>query len=143
MRLAHLQSSRPPWYDRNSVTYAFSGTALNAAPHGTTIRATYTVPANRKAMMEFTTNYIQRITAAAPNGTIAAFVTMLPATGGGIYAMQNFLVSNTALQIVTENSEQQAVMVTGDYFDISDYDDSTGGTATIATSVKITEFDAQ
>lgn len=143
MRLAHLQSSRPPWYDRNSVTYAFSGTALNAAPHGTTSRATYTVPANRKAMLEFTTNYIQRVTAAAPNGTIGAFVNLLPATGGGIFAMQNFLISNTVLQIVTENSEQQAVMIEGDYLSITDYDDSTGGTATIATSVKITEYDAQ
>lgn len=94
-------------------------------------------------MLEFTTNYIQRVTAAAPNGTIGAFVNLLPATGGGIFAMQNFLISNTVLQIVTENSEQQAVMIEGDYLSITDYDDSTGGTATIATSVKITEYDAQ
>jgi hypothetical protein len=51
MEIVNAASSRADWYDRNAAANSISYSANDVDPHGTTVRDSYTVPANRKALI--------------------------------------------------------------------------------------------
>jgi hypothetical protein len=133
---------RQQWIDRNplSIAKAFIQTAV--APHATTSRWSYTVPAARKCQLEMAQQQILRETAAAPVNFVSNVVRYTPSGG----ALTTLIRIDSLLNTV--GATAQAILggaVTGypgDQFEGVTSDASTGGTNTFVTTAKFTEFDA-
>src|SRR6266478_4432571 len=81
MRIGNSLAGRPPFYDRNplNVGKTFSGVGL--APHGSTQRWVYTVPANRKAFIASAISQVLRNTVATTPARYFAGIQDTPAIG--------------------------------------------------------------
>lgn len=142
MRLFQLEPARPQWYDRNPLakSLAFAGSAI--APHGNTVRWTYTVPANRKCLLEWNYNFILRETAAGVLGAEVIQINYTPSGGGGALLQDTRQVNNSANALTQITTTPQLSLFAGDNVNGDTTDTSTGGTSTYALMAKGTEFDA-
>jgi len=113
-------------------------------PHALTLRATYTVPATRKAMIEVLTVWLERATVAAPLDVYRAFWRITRATDGDQTDVIQVIerVSNVAGD--TRHAEIGANFMLNPNDSIQGYtsDASTGGSAYYMLTLKYTEFDA-
>lgn len=128
-----------PWYYRNplAVVLAFSGLYT---PHGSTIRATYTVPAGRAVRLHGVATFIIRTAVAAPAGGAQ---TLFTAVGVG-----NLLSTDLVSTLNTINDRVQRELDSGAWFgagrvlQFTTTDGSTGGSMIMTGSAHATEYDA-
>lgn len=142
MRTGNLQPTRPNWYDRNPTPRYFTSLVENSAPHGSVQRYTYTVPANRKCIIEVSCASWQRLTVAAPSGVATAAININDGLGSSanIPIIRNN--SNTAGFMDHALLALQAVLIAGHQLSANDLDISTGGLCTYIMDTKLTEYDA-
>lgn len=136
------QVARPAPIDRNPINRTLSGSASSAAPHATTIRFSYTVPANRKATCQAARAAVQRNTAATTPGAVQSAIRYQP-NAGALFAYLNANVVTNGVNDVSDQSlPSMGDMLAGDYIDGEDADGSTGGTTSPSQAIKIFEYDA-
>lgn len=143
MRITSSQAvARPNYIDRNPIQRLQSATVLATGPHTTTQRYSYTVPAGKRAIVEFIEQHIRRDTAAAPVGIVQVFHQYTPFGG----SLSNFsitaLATNGALDNISQNFSVGKGMAAGDVISGSTNDVGTGGTLTYVLGMAIVEFDA-
>jgi hypothetical protein len=138
VRLGSAFTGRLAYYDRTTLT-SVSLALLNAAvaPHGDTVRITYTTPTNRKAFVEAFIVFWRRVTAAAPVGTVVSESDVGLSVVGYIRNTLN-AVDNTD-RVALGNC---GLLAAGDIAKAHDSDAGTGGTCDYFSSAKIAEFDA-
>lgn len=142
MRITSSQfASRPDYFDRNPIIRWQQYVAAGIAPHGGTVRWTYTVPAGKKAYLENGFMQTRRDSVAAPAGQALASIRYTP--NGGTIA--RFAATDVSTNAVGDKDAvvlgPLALLMVGDVVDSLTQDGSTGGVMTHIATAKITEFD--
>jgi len=133
---------RPAWYDRNPVNRAIDYNASAVGPHAVTDRATYTVPAGKKALVENISLLVMRDGSPTTAGRAWAIAMIYPGGGAGWTALSAIVLSATVG--ATDHAEvgTSALLQATDVIKLRTEDLSTAGTHFYALGLKITEFDA-
>jgi len=128
---------RLEWYDRNPIERAISYTNDAVGPHGFTTRASYTVPAGKKAIVH--TGFAQITRNGAPTTADKATIYLTLASGETIR-----LSLRSATIGATEHAEISpfALAKAGTVISIATSDVSTGGTHCMDALITLTEIDA-
>lgn len=135
------QASRQ-WYDRTPATKGKSYGASGVAPHVATQRWTYTVPANRKAMLESAQIVQMRETAAGPVGRSSSYIATTTSDAVSAVAAYAVMILNAVGNPIADSKPLQAVLIAGDVVSGNTEDLSTGGTVFYQCNAKLTEYDA-
>jgi len=135
-------SARDVWGERNALDVSIAYNAGGVAPHGATVRATYTVPTARKAAVQNVSSRVRITTVATTPGIRDAYVYYVISAVNYYIVMpmlgnQDNLVSNHSEGYVGVGS----VLPVGSAVSIATYDGSTGGQCEYNISVKMTEYD--
>lgn len=135
------QIARPNYYDRQPTGILVYYTNV-VAPHGSTVRGTYTVPVGRVAFLElfFLNGY--RNNAAAATGLVQAYVEFTPNGGVASRILQIQFFTNTQYTGDRQQSPTFGQMKAGDNIRFSTFDGSTGGDCGYILAIKGVEFDA-
>jgi hypothetical protein len=141
VKLSSMWSGRPAWYDRNPLTKFLQFSAQGQAPLTVTDEWTYTVPAGRKAFIEYAFIRIMRRTAATSGTEYGAYISYLPSGGSVKNLLWIYIENNTIESKETALLGQGAILYAGDKIDGYVYDGSTGGTVDYQVVCKLTEFD--
>lgn len=134
--------ARPAYYDRNPITTMVSINLAVVAPHVLTLRASYTVPANKKAWLDSVWLHIVRSNAAAPAGPAEIRCNETTTVVGAQLATYVYHNNNTVGFDVTQNLANGGFLGTGDNIQVFTIDTSTGGSCDYDMAVKATQFDA-
>lgn len=130
------------WYDRKPISMSAYWDVTNA-PHGTTVRRTYTCPKGKIAMVELLQVEVVRMIAAGTVGLASSFVRVTP-TGQAIGDI--VLAARIPTNVVGDRAEASLgttfTMVEGDRLDLVTNDFSIGGTVREFAAYKLSEFDA-
>jgi hypothetical protein len=134
-------SDRAQYYDRNPTAIIKSAFLRTVAPHSATQRWIYTVPANRKAFVEYLTNKIRRFGAASAVADFQSLIQYTP-SGAGANVISEVISQDNAM----ENAFGDVVgsfglLVAGDSMNLVTSDLSTGGSVDYFSGLKATEFD--
>ncbi len=141
MNIQYPTGETRQFYERNSLSRMNAFLLTGVAPHILTVRSTYTVPPNRRAVL--TSGWIKqfRATAAAPVGFMQS----------GLYASINGVVSQVLEIDNIDNaigpryivsSPFQVWLNAADIITLRTRDTSTGGTMDFSGSFSYMEFDA-
>lgn len=142
MKLTTGQSSgRAQYYDRNPTNVIKSLRTAALAPHTTTQRWSYTVPAARKAYIGGAQSSVDRVTAAAPAALSFNTIQVTP-NGGSLTDWLDALIEGNNVDSRADIASSGGFMGAGDVIQSEDFDNSTGGTIQYFGSAMITEFDA-
>jgi len=133
--------ARPAWHDRNPFVI-MRGFSSVTGPHSMTDRWTYTVPAGKKAYIEFLCIKSIRATAAGTAGTVVIQITYTPSGASEQVLAATGLYTNTVGDKDEVTCGHALTMLAGDLLKGLTYDGSTGGTVNYLVVAKITEFDA-
>jgi len=114
----------------------------SAAPHGTTIRASFTVPAGKKADLDDYWLSIFRRSAAGPVGDYFARIRYTQNGGGQVIIDQAFSNDNTVTAQQNARNASLGKMLTGDNIDLATQDSSTAGTVDYNGTMKFSSYDA-
>lgn len=131
--------ARPQYYDRDPVPVAASYLAT-VAPHGSTIRASYSTAYPYAAFIESLIVDIIRVTAAAAVGPVSGHWEFLPFSGGTYRLQWVYFVDNTLQVQRAQEGNSFGYMAFGDTIQFVTVDGSTGGTNFYLGSMKGTEF---
>jgi len=134
--------ARPEWYDRNPAPAAQFYSGSGVAPHSATVRWTYTVPAGKKAMVEFIECAVWRRTAATTAGSSRGFIQYTPQGGSTVVLLRAEVNTLTLGDKDCVTTGQALVLKAGDALEAITEDLATGGNCDYILNVKITEFDA-
>jgi len=124
------------------VTRLLSYVAGAIAPHVTTQRWTYTVPAGKKAFVELAFCQVFRTGVAGTLGMCVAYVQVTPQGGSATVMLGAKMWNNTAGAQDTVEIGLAWHMKAGDQIEGITQDGSVGGTIDYQLTAKITEFDA-
>ncbi len=124
-------------FERNPESKKAEFVQNNVAPHGSTVRATYTVPANKQAQIDLITGFLFRRSAAAPEDTVTVKITA--SIGGRLLTLQ--FKDNTVGFTIKESFSRNKLLEPGESVEIETEDDSTGGAINYMLNAAITEFD--
>lgn len=129
------------FYERNSITRVLYNSQQLIGPHALTVRATYTVPAGRRAVLTATHLWKVRNTAAAPIGEWRASLRL---TVNAVQCTLRSLSSwdNTLLIPTNQDTPEAVFLNAGDIIDLLTFDGSTGGTCSYVVGASYVEFDA-
>ena len=141
MRAQHLQQTRPQWYDRNPLVIVKLSQLFQVPPFGPTATWTYTVPANRKCVIESTQATIWRDTVAAAPLDRWCGINMQDPLSTNTWIPWAVSYSNTPDSRVDLFGALQAVALAGCVISASLSDQSTGGTSSSIAAMKATEYD--
>lgn len=119
---------------------ALSYIAAGVAPHAATIRATYTVPAGRAAIVEIAQASIIRDAAPAPASIASGRVRYLPSFGGTLWLCEAVIFDAAVGARDVSAVGLTLYMAAGDTIDLETFDGSTGGTVRYAMTAKVTEI---
>jgi len=125
------------WYDRNASQAGIYWNSVNVAPHGSTVRATYTVPSGKKAFVCAAELDVRRRTAATTLGTVLAWLTF-----AGNMALQILHENNTVDNRQTITCYLGGILLSGQSLQLSTWDASTGGAMDYMLTALIVEFSA-
>lgn len=124
-------------YEKNAISESAEFTQNNVAPHGDTLRATYTVPNTKLAEIQMIELFVFRRSAGSSIGNVEIKV---DSSIRGRLATIIFR-DNTVGAVSSQNFGKSLLLETGEIITISTEDDSTGGTLNYSINVGITEFD--
>lgn len=126
---------------RAGVSRALVFAAATTAPHASTTRATYTVPAGAKALVE-QANLASVVDAAVTTAGVALVRARVTPDSGGAHAVGT-LVAPTALVVGTGDSRTEPMGIllnAGNVVDLFTEDAATGGTRRYEASIDLLEF---
>lgn len=141
MRAQHLQQTRPQWYDRNPLVIVKLSQLFAVGPFGPSTGWNYTVPANRKCVIESTQATIWRDTAAAAPLDRWAGINLQDPLTTNTWIPWAVSMSNTVDNRQDLFGALQAVALAGNVISCSLSDQSTGGTSSFIAAMKATEYD--
>jgi len=130
-------SARPEWYDRNPSQAGIYYSQTNIAPHGNTVRATYTAPSGKKAFVAAGQLDVRRRTAATTLGMVLASLTF-----AGTIGFQALHENNTVDSRRSIETSVGGVLFAGQALQLQTQDGSTGGAMDYILTALIVEFDA-
>jgi len=142
MRFAHALFTRPDWYDRNPITRINGYLAGGVAPHGTTQRWSYTVPAGKKTLVQVAASNISRTTVAAPAAFARAILQLTPSGGAATELISAINEGNAIGNNQVASNMGTMVLLPGDAITGLTADGSTGGSHAYLVSMEGLEFDA-
>ncbi len=142
MRAGFFGGTRGNYFDRTPTQNPLSVSLSNVAPTPDTVRATYTVPAARKALVSSLFVSFVRITSATTPAEVHHRVLFTPSGGGGKITLEVVLQTNNVGDRASEALSPQAVLLAGDLIEFHTFDLSTGGTVSYSGGALITEFAA-
>ena len=142
MKIFSGQPARSSEYDRTPAVKAIFYQASGVAPHIATSRASYTVPAGRKARVTSYKLQTDRATAATTAGKVGVYALYTPSGQGALTVRLSYSLSNTVGFTDEINSPGFDILLPGDVLAIYTVDASTGGTMNYDLAVNILEFDA-
>lgn len=130
-------------YDRNPITVALSVAPGTVAPHADTIRASYTIPTGKRAILEAVDIIIEIITAAGPSGDKRAELRYVPNGGADTQFIRAGLLasSNTIGDKQFKAFGLSAIFSDGDVINARTADIGTGGTTSPQIKAKFTEYE--
>lgn len=131
---------RNDWYDRNCVVGGVNFNAL-VGPHAGILRATYTVPAGKKTLVDFIEATGYRVTAAGPSGIIALYGMYTPSGGAGRILYRHWTDLPAVNATYDKHLNSRLLMQVGDTIDMYTLDSSTGGTVSHYGLINTNEFD--
>ncbi len=136
--------ARPDYYDRNAADVSLNWASGGTGPHTATVRAAYTVPAGKKALVEAAVCYLQRLTAQTVIGNVALMVGVYSAAGAFLYNVVALPSYTTAAYQppITEHQPRIGILFAGQILKIISSDLGTNGTVAYDASAKIVEMDA-
>ena len=134
--------ARPSPGDRNPSNKVPAYAATGVAPAVATSRATYTVPAGRKADVETILLQINRATAAGTPGLFQGYLQYTPSGGSAVTIASTQSITNTVGQGDEVNEAPSLTLLAGDNIQLWTVDASTTGTVNYTLSVVLTEYDA-
>ena len=137
MRVGFPGGPRLEWYDRNPQGVEQAYTAAGVAPHGFTVRFTYTVPTGKKFFLENAVGITVRKTAATTPGMAFCGVS---ARNYGVVEGQ--VRTNNVGDLNSMNVGRTVIMVAGDQLKGDSQDASEGGTMDYEVYAHGIEFDA-
>jgi len=142
MRVSSYAVARPAAADRNGLTTTQSYGPQVVAPHGGTVRWSFTVAAGKKVSVLYTQVFVQRTTAATVDGVNRPSIAVTP-SGGSLAT----LVSLPKVTNTVDNSQNFAIPTSlslnaGDYVEASSFDLATGGTLTLFLAMNLLTYDA-
>lgn len=140
MRYSNPTAARGAYHDRSAVNVTRSYNALNVAPHGLTVRASYTVPAYHIAMIDLVSLATMRNTVATTPAVYQAFLRYTPSAGSPIDMLQCATAQNSTNVFTTLNLSGAGVLLPGDVIELLTTDGSTGGTVHYNAILKILQF---
>ena len=141
MRVSSFAVARPAYYDRNA-TSSFVSYSGDVAPHGDTLRATFTTAAGKKAYIETGVVYIRQSSGASVINRSLAVLRIVSGTDTNDVARIDSLSSATTSTSRTDKLAGQPTIYAGETLTIRTLDLSTGGTLDFNIGAKITSFDA-
>lgn len=130
------------YYYRNAHDVSLWFEVGPVGPHAPNDRATYTVPANRFAIVECVQAHIRRIGAATTLGTSVAQARYYRAGVTLFMFAQATHFSNVANDPIDFNTTLHAILFPGDQLRMTTADSSSGGTMYYYGTARIIEFDA-
>jgi hypothetical protein len=130
-------TNRPPYYDRTPLAVTIFNTTTDTAPAGSTVRATYTVPTNRKAFVTHGTLQTIRVTAATTSARAEEYAVL-----AGLIAAIASIENNAVGTQASIGFGSGYVVLAGQVVQLTTNDGSTAGTLTFVGALGILEFDA-
>lgn len=116
--------------------------AAGIAPHGDTVRWSYTVPAGKKARVEHLFGLAFRDGLAPGVSITAAYIQITP-SGGSTVILFRAIISGVAVgELHTLSEATNILMLAGDLIEGSTVDTAGGGTARYGVGMIASEFDA-
>jgi hypothetical protein len=134
-------SDRAIYYDRAPTPKTFEYNAGGVGPHSFTQRWSYTVPASRKAFLEYVGAWVNRVTAASSVGNFSVEVRYTPSGGSFSRILFMSVADNTLQKPYVYFPTQFGYMGPGDVVTGNTQDASTGGTVDYNVGMKVTEYD--
>lgn len=144
MRVTSPATARPWYYDRNPSPRALTcNTTFGAAAAAATVRATRTVPAGKKAYVEFVNLGIWNSSATGLNNNVLLQVLMTQGGSSEVVA-QNGMANGQTGYGVPVAFGGAGELNAGDVIELRDLSDNNaaGTSVTDRGGVKLTEFDA-
>ncbi len=141
MNVLYPTGSRNEFLDRNPAAVNLLYQAFVVTPTGETTRATYTVPANRRAIMTFFHASILRVNVATTAGDVWLALRQTIAAVDYIMAMGQFN-ENVVGKWYHFHQNLDCYLFPGDVIKLTEQDASTGGNCTFHGTAKFIEFDA-
>lgn len=141
MRIVQAYGALPDYYDRGASNQTIEYQGNSISPHSSTLRATYTVPDGRKAIVDSVFMLITRGEVATAFGRTRMTVFYTPSGGSPIpiACVQN--EANSYNYTVHQTFTGLGVLQAGDTLDIYTLDESTGGKCHYWACAKIYEFE--
>jgi hypothetical protein len=140
MRLANLTFPTRQFFERSATYPHQQATLIFIAPHAQTNRFTYTVPANRLALIHYAAVHVGRATAATTASNCGGFV-YLTNPGGTVFRILHVeFIDNTLQNWRSQVISTNTIIPEGWSVKADTFDNSTGGTITYLISCGITEF---
>lgn len=133
--------SRPAHYDRNPRVVTMGHQGAGIAPHTTTIRTTYTVPAGKKTFIESASAFLVRDVVAGTPGRSRAYMDVTPSGGSGVIVAYAAIHQGTLGDASRSASSPLGTMFPGDVLRILSTDAAVGGSCEYASHAMLVEFD--
>jgi len=140
MDIVNAASARAQYYDRSAEGFILGYGGSGVGPHGTTVRGSYTVPANRKTLVSSISMELFRESTTAANARYQARVKYTPFGGvaSNLMLMKSY---NRLINFVLFGSISPSfVMYPGDVISIDTIDESAAGTVDYQSYCILTEF---
>lgn len=112
------------------------------APHGLTVRATYTVPANKITRIDLIDIMALRKTVAGTVGIIEVMCTLDIGGGGAIHCLRQMMLDNNVGASIQDSISPKIIMEAGDTIALRSSDLSATGTADYRMAYVLSELDA-
>ncbi|SRR6266542_2012916 len=136
-----LGNKNKGWFDRNGITKAFNYYQVIITPHAATERWSYTVPAGKKAIVEFQNIHLIRWAVAGPAALANCWTRCTLVATGIANHLFAAILTNGVGDKDSYQSNSQFVLNAGDVISFSTGDGSTGGSMNYFGVCKVTEFD--
>ena len=142
MKVSSYAVARPVYYDRNSATKGLTYAAAGVAPHATTTRWAYTVPAGKAAYVETLNMMLTRDNAPTVQQLAQVIVYILSSDAVTTIALQIREYTLSTYVFIYASQSNIALLKAGDIIYAATNDPSTGGTHIYTADMKLTQFDA-
>lgn len=140
MNIAYPTGVVTAFYGRNPLRIFKGYQAFGVAPHGTVVRATYTVPLGRRAVVTSCVLHVNRVTVAAPVGQAVSAVEL---NQGGLtqYVAKMILYDNAVGANKDLPLSGEIWLTENDFIRLVTIDGSTGGTCDYILTLNAMEYD--
>ena len=141
MDFAAVLASSRNYYDRNPTASGLLYLGAGVGPHGKTSRASYTVAAGKKALLEALFAQVIRDTAAVASGSTYVTIEVTDGVVTDAPLLGSRINDNTVNAQLTQVVAGPTLLLPADVVNIYTYDTSNGGTMSYWGTAKYTQYD--